>query len=315
MHVLASMGVGAQLRRAREARGLTVRDIADATKIPTRQIDAIESEHYEKLPGGIFGRGYVRAVALALRLDGDAIVSAYRDETEPERSAVQVETGPAEPARRPQSAQQVSMAWRMEQSEPRIRMAPADLVVVRSPARWVAAVLIGLGAILLILWLGRDHSAAPLSAVRPEASTVSASRTPAKDVAARRDASAAPAPAATSSRTAPPPAPRTERPIGTVGEAGTAAPPAAPATTATPGPVDLLIVADRTAWLVLNVDGQRIARRRLQPREAVRVQMRTHATLHTGDAGALRMSMNGGAFTTLGPAGAVRTIEIAPPAP
>ena len=71
------MGAGKQLRQAREALGLTVRDIADRTKIPSRQIDAIETEHYEKLPGGIFGRGYVRAVATALKLDADVIVEAY----------------------------------------------------------------------------------------------------------------------------------------------------------------------------------------------------------------------------------------------
>jgi cytoskeleton protein RodZ len=314
MHLLARMGVGTQLRRARESRGVTVRDLADSTKIPTRQIDAIESERYEKLPGGIFGRGYVRAVAEALRLDADAIVGAYRDETEPERSAMPVipaASGVDEPPRRAQAPQQVSMAWRMERSEPRIRMAPGDLVKGRSLSTWVAAVLIGVAAILVILWFGRDRSPAPLSGRAPEAAP-----------AARgggRDNRATPSPLAAGAQ-APPRADATTRaatpagselPVGTVGEAGASQ---AASRAADDGVVDLLIVAERSSWIVLNVDGARIARRRLQPREAVHVQMRTRATVHTGDAGALKMSMNGGAFAPLGPPGAVRTIEITPPA-
>jgi cytoskeletal protein RodZ len=312
------MGAGAQLRRAREARGLTVRDVADTTKIPSRQIDAIESEHYEKLPGGIFGRGYVRAVAVALKLDADAIVEAYRDETEPERSALPVNApaeGRDEHMRRTQVPQQVSMAWRVEQSELRMRLAPGD-TIRRSPSRWLAAVLICIGAILLIFWLGRDRAVSPFSGGQPAAEPVAA-----LDGIVRAPEASAPSrstdlarPEASTPGTAAPVASAAsavdDQAVGTVGEGGSGAI-AAPAGDGRP--TDLLIVADRASWLVLTVDGTRIARRRLQPREAVHVQMRSRATLRTGDAGALRMSMNGGAFAPLGPSGAVRTVEVKAP--
>src|SRR3954453_3534220 len=158
------MGVGKQLRQAREARGLTVRDVADLTKISSRQIEAIETEHYEKLPGGIFGRGYVRALALALKLDADALVRAYRDETEADHlgtvdSAQSYDRRPSSGERPPPAAP----PWRFETRAPRMRLAPAEPAGPDAKMRVIAAVLIGIGVILAIIWLGRDRSGSPLS--------------------------------------------------------------------------------------------------------------------------------------------------------
>jgi transcriptional regulator with XRE-family HTH domain len=286
MHALGCMGVGAQLRRARESRGLTVRDVADRTKISSRQIDAIESEHYEKLPGGIFGRGYVRAVADALKLDADAIVEAYRDETEPERSAMRLEMSaePGDGSAPVPTGRKIPMAWRAERPEPRMRMAPVDVVPSRGSSRWVAVVLIGLGVMLLMLWLGRDRGVTP---------TTQAPSAPARDV---RAAAQPPAPEPTQAR---------DRPVGTIGEA-----PRGKGAEVT----DLLIVADRASWLALTVDGRRVASRTLRPREAVHARMRARATLRTRDAGALRLSIDGGPAQPLGPSGTAKILEITPPA-
>ena len=63
------MGVGRRLRQAREARGLSMTEVAASTKIPVRQLAALEAEEYETLPGGIFVRGHIRAAAKAVGLD------------------------------------------------------------------------------------------------------------------------------------------------------------------------------------------------------------------------------------------------------
>ena len=51
---------GENLRRERELRGVGLREIAEATKISTRFLEAIEEDRLEILPGGMFPRSFVR---------------------------------------------------------------------------------------------------------------------------------------------------------------------------------------------------------------------------------------------------------------
>src|ERR1035438_9932926 len=68
---------GERLRREREMRGVSLDDIADGTKIGTRLLRALEEEHFELLPGGIFNKGFVRAYAKYLGLNEDEAVADY----------------------------------------------------------------------------------------------------------------------------------------------------------------------------------------------------------------------------------------------
>ena len=63
--------LGARLKRAREERGLPLSDIANRTKISVTALDALERNDLSRLPGGIFGRAFVRAYATELGLDPD----------------------------------------------------------------------------------------------------------------------------------------------------------------------------------------------------------------------------------------------------
>ena len=75
----ASTGLGAELRLAREARGSTLADVAASTRISGWALAAIEREQFERLPGGIYSRGFVRAYADAVGLDGPAMGAALYD--------------------------------------------------------------------------------------------------------------------------------------------------------------------------------------------------------------------------------------------
>ena len=68
---------GERLRREREMRGVSLDDIAEATKIGTRLLRALEEEHFELLPGGIFNKGFVRAYAKYLGLNEEEAVADY----------------------------------------------------------------------------------------------------------------------------------------------------------------------------------------------------------------------------------------------
>lgn len=71
------MTIGDKLRQAREAQAITLHDIADKTNISVRFLDALEKGQVEKLPGGIFTRGFVRSYASQVGIDPDDAVRQY----------------------------------------------------------------------------------------------------------------------------------------------------------------------------------------------------------------------------------------------
>src|ERR1700674_2540932 len=68
---------GRKLRDARERRGVTLRQIANATKISVRVLEALERNDISRLPGGIFSRAFVRSYAVEIGLDPEAIIQEF----------------------------------------------------------------------------------------------------------------------------------------------------------------------------------------------------------------------------------------------
>jgi len=68
---------GERLKRERELREVTVHEIASATRIAPKFLEALENEQWEKLPGGVFGRGFVRSIARYLGLSEENLLSEY----------------------------------------------------------------------------------------------------------------------------------------------------------------------------------------------------------------------------------------------
>jgi cytoskeletal protein RodZ len=88
---MPSTPFGEQLKREREMRGVSIEEIASATRISTRFLQALEKEQWDQLPGGVFNRGFIRAVAQFLGLDPDSMVAEYELErkfTAPETPVV-----------------------------------------------------------------------------------------------------------------------------------------------------------------------------------------------------------------------------------
>lgn len=72
---MVSFGDG--LRRERELRGISLRDIAEATKISVRFLDALENGRLEILPGGMFPRAFVRQYAEFVGLDVERTLADF----------------------------------------------------------------------------------------------------------------------------------------------------------------------------------------------------------------------------------------------
>ena len=100
------LGVGEQLRAAREKRGLTLAEVAAETRIPQRHLQTIETGDFAALPARTYAIGFARTYAKAVGLnDGDVaeMVRAELDAQEPRQRNRGAGFEPGDPARVPSS--------------------------------------------------------------------------------------------------------------------------------------------------------------------------------------------------------------------
>jgi cytoskeletal protein RodZ len=79
--------VGARLREAREKRGVSLRQIANTTRISVMSLEALERSDLSRLPGGIFTRAFIRAYAQEVGLDPDRTIQDFIAELPPDSAA------------------------------------------------------------------------------------------------------------------------------------------------------------------------------------------------------------------------------------
>ena len=72
------------LSRFRKKAGISLEQIVERTKISSRFLRAIESEEFDKLPGGIFTTSYLRQYAAAIGYDEDALLLHYNSKMNPQ---------------------------------------------------------------------------------------------------------------------------------------------------------------------------------------------------------------------------------------
>ncbi|MFH2135583.1 MAG: RodZ domain-containing protein [Pseudomonadota bacterium] len=87
--------VGAILRTEREARGLSVEEIAERVKYSVRQVEALEHDDAEHLPQGTFLRGFVRSYARVLGMDESKLLEVTHTHTDHHFDVEDVQAGGA----------------------------------------------------------------------------------------------------------------------------------------------------------------------------------------------------------------------------
>jgi cytoskeletal protein RodZ len=102
---------GAQLKREREQRKISLDDISVSTKIGTRFLRAIEDDHFDELPGGIFNKGFVRAYARHIGLDEEQVIADYLEATGAQSAHIEPEASDAEPPPREENATAARIPW------------------------------------------------------------------------------------------------------------------------------------------------------------------------------------------------------------
>src|SRR5579862_1382756 len=68
---------GSRMRQTREQRGVSLRQIANATKISVSFLEALERNDIARLPGGIFSRAFVRSYAVEVGLDPEETIRDF----------------------------------------------------------------------------------------------------------------------------------------------------------------------------------------------------------------------------------------------
>ena len=245
---------GEELRRERELRQITLREVAEATKINLRFLEALENNDFDALPGGFFTRGFIKAYARHIGLNEEAMVNAFLME--------------------------VKQQHRRSEPEPPVLLDPSvePPSSPRGAGRGVrsitaAASLLAFFGLAFLLWTGVRHMGEEAAASRP--------KKPPQETSV-----AAPEPASVQSRAAiqveasaavpeqPLPAPAPERP-------------------APPERLEVSLTFQDRTWVRVLCDGQEAINRTLEAGTFRRFTCLEEVSLSTTDAGAVKVEING----------------------
>jgi cytoskeletal protein RodZ len=252
------LGIGERLRNAREAKGLSLRAVADLTRIRAIDLQALEEERFDQLPGAVYARGFLRTYADALGLDADRLLDAYPSALEapvpaPIGTAAEIPIQPAAP--------------------------PSRLRVI---ATYVAIVLgAGLVAVGIIGYLQLRQFNEPVNpgAVTPPEGPAAQAPAPAPRPETAAPRGAAPGP--------------TAQPVEPPVPAPAPVPPAEPPQPAIIDGVSVEIRTQGTSWLRVTADGTRVFQGLLHEGESRSWQARRRLTIRVGNAPAVQVAVNG----------------------
>lgn len=275
------IGFGEKLRREREMRGVSLEEISESTKIGTRSLRALEEDDFEKLPGGVFNRGFVRAYSRFLGLDEDQTVADF-DAAQKEYNLAhgQVEQATLEPEPEPES--------------------PNGL-------RWLAAAMF---VLVLVAWAGyflRRSAAEKVTQSLPNSAQQSQPSpspiAPAIPAAADSSSPASTTPVAPAIHESQEakgvePSPQKSK-SSDASEAASPAEAGADKTTAAQthpnasSPIRLEVFAREESWLSVSADGKDLGQQLLAAQKSRTIHAQKEVKLKLGNAGGVEISFNG----------------------
>jgi len=334
---------GEELKRERELRDISLKEISEATKISIRFLEALEQNNFDILPGGIFNRGFIRAYARFIGIDGEEMVNAYLHEVAL-KEARQAQRGAAAAGQRA-AAQRPPMP-----TESRAEVRPERRSAQRPPSPgtfagfegrsslllWAMAVIAFIvGAVVIVMSLMQSRAPAPptepasSSTTRP--STAGRAQPPPEPlVAGLGEKEPSGSFMATGTQAAPimpveestEPAPR--QPEETVAppdrDAGTTSQEQGPAETGTdPAEPEIprhrvRVLATETTGVLIQCAGQTVLDQELWPGQTRTFTCEEPVVLGADNAGAVQYSLDGAPSALLGSLGQkIEGLIVAPP--
>lgn len=295
--------VGETLRRERVRRNLDLNQVSEELKISTRFLQAMETGNFDKLPGGVFAKAFVRQYAQLLELDAEELASEVQHLLEPQPASPQATQAPrpnAAPISLPRVLQWESISdkrtWWSEWSS---TVTALGLVVV---------VMLICSAVYAY-WQRPRHviSAQQLVlATSPAAVPQQAeSQQAAPQQAAPQQATPENPPAAPAST--PTPAPN---PVATQDSAPAPAPPPVADAARPRGAVHVELAFHSTVWVRAQADGKVVFAATIEPNQSRTIDAESTVVLRLGNAGAVTITLNGKQLDPVGSPGQVRTVQL-----
>jgi cytoskeleton protein RodZ len=297
--------IGETLRREREKRKLDLDQVSRELKISTRFLEAIETENFDRLPGGVFAKSFVLQYARMLDLDEEEIAAEVQRTLSPFPLRDFAATVPKAAA-----PQTVEFAPRVDSISSRPFASGSWLPAL------ALVVAVMLGCSFVYGWWQRDRRQAsappPHRVVTAQAANAApASTTPALQVPGP--------PAEAAATTLPPPATALQTPV--TSAAAETAParrpaqaqpePASPAPPVPQGAVKVEIAtSDEPVWVLARTDGKYAFSGTLEKNETRTVNADGVVLLRLGNAGGVVITLNGKPIPAVGPKGQVRTVQL-----
>jgi transcriptional regulator with XRE-family HTH domain len=273
--------LGTILRESRQARGLTIDDVAQVTRIRPRYLEALEGERYDVLPTPVHVRGFLRNYALYLKLDPDPLIARYN------ASRSVVKDIPLEKLVRPEldkPAPPPPETLDDEVGSEPVFYRPAG-ISLRAPAWFSRDLLVGIFAlavlIFFVFWVGSRFILPVLDRARATETPVAESETVTVTAAGAAEAGAS------------------------------SATPSIPSATLTPtsppifSSVQLQIEILERNWLSVVVDGETVQEGMVQPGDLFAWDAVDQVKLRTGNGAGVSVTLNGQDLGPLGGRGEV----------
>ncbi len=294
--------VGIELRAAREKKHISLGEVAAATRISHTNLERLEEGKYQDLPGGVYNRAFIRAYCEFLGLECKDILARYEQEIAPPSDkttrAKEKSRLPSEPFIKPHPL----AAWGI--------ILIISIVGLYFSRRWIAGVFSPYFA----------HSpAAKMATESPQPSPVAKPQAaPAASAPDTSVAAGSPSPAPTSAGQVPatpadeigPPIPPAAQSVAArVGATPPAdKPPAVPARP--PGKLRIEFQVTERCWTSVNSDGNRSVVKIMEPGEHYTFDADDRFFLVLGNAGGVRLTINGKPAKSLGKSGEVSRVLI-----
>lgn len=251
---------GVWLRRQREARDISLREIADASKISLRYIEALEQDRFDILPARVFVHGFLRQYAKYVGLDADEVVNHF-----------------------------ISSQQTVEDEEEREEKAPSP--ERRAGAGWwmSSALFAGVAGVLVLAALVAFKTERKRSQEAPAAAPATVAST---EVVPPPPGSEVPSQAPDEEARAAAEPPQIGEPITGAGSAGAAPPPESDAA-ALSSPLRVAINFRERCWVVAAVDGAKRVQQEHAAGELLELDAKELVVLTLGNAGGVEIRVNG----------------------
>jgi len=260
----AAVSVGAYLKGLREARGVSLEEVARVTRLSREYLAAIEADNFAKLPGTAYLKGALRAYAGFLGISGNEVVERFtRDQERP------AEKGPSQ----------------TRAAGGGLRPAPGFR------GRWLVPLVLFSLVLLFALLGGEREEQRPTPPPPPQAPAVpvpAASALPNRTSATRSAVAPAPFPTVPEPPAAAPPLPLT---------------PSATEGGQPPRGIVLRLKVSQDGWLNIDIDGVASQQYDLKAGDVIEWKAEREFTLDLGNAGGVEAEFNGKPLQPFGEAG------------